>query len=90
MNKQQSRALVFSFLYALETLSIFTCYPSDRFYINSPALTFFTLPVSAISHAIRFYMHNFEIPVIIVQVIMFLLLYKIAYSFLTRRRTRNT
>jgi hypothetical protein len=72
-------ALLFSVFYVgLGTIWVLTSFGSDRYFIDWPFFIVITLPVTAISFAIRSGVESYLIPIIITQIGMLIITFKIS------------
>ena len=85
--RQKIVSLTIALIYVgLGTLWVFTSHGIDKYYFDWPLIITLTLPVTAISFAIRFGVENYFLPVILVQVAMTYLTYLLTQNFLFNKR----
>ena len=85
--RQKIISLTISLVYVgLGTFWIFTSHGTDKYYIDWPLIIILTLPMTAISFAIRFGVENYVLPVILVQLVMTYLTYLIVLKLAFKKR----
>ena len=85
--RQKIISLTISLIYVgLGTFWIFTSHGIDKYYIDWPLIIILTLPVTAISFAIRFGVENYFLPVICVQLVMAYLTYLTVLKLVFKKR----
>lgn len=85
--RQKFTSLTIALIYVgLGTLWVFTSHGVDKYYFDWPLPIILTLPVTAISFAIRFGIGAYFFPVIIVQLVMTYLTYLATQKILFKKR----